>query len=133
MTIQVLPFLRPVLFGSLLLLPAACRNAERSDSVDTITPSQDTTSSQRAPMQAPNVGPSSAGIQEQERERQERVRVTGKDVDPSLYERERQAQDSRERTHVVGKDHAIDGDEELQLGGGGTGGSTGMGGSGGSH
>jgi len=136
MATHVLPSLRPVLFGSMLLLTsAACQRAERSDSVNTATAPQDTTSSQNAPAQAPPESPRSfqGQRQEQQQERAERVHVTGRDVDPNLFERERQEQARDERIRVTGKDHMTDRDEELQLGGGGKGGASGLGGSGGSH
>ncbi|MEO8181875.1 MAG: hypothetical protein ABI895_23825 [Deltaproteobacteria bacterium] len=141
MNSHVLPSLRRVLFGSMLLLTsAACQRAERSDSVDTMTPPQDTTSSQNAPVQAAPVqaAPESPRSvdgprQEQQQERVERIHVTGKDVDPNMFERERQEQERDERIRVTGKDHMTDRDDELQLGGGGMGGANGLGGSGGSH
>jgi hypothetical protein len=117
----------------LLLMSAACQRAERSDAVDTTTPSQDTASSQSAPAQAPPEYPRSFEGSDEEQERQERIRVTGKDVDPSLFEREREEQERRERIHVLGKDHVTDPDDEQELGGGGMGGTPGTAGSGGSR
>jgi hypothetical protein len=80
MAIHVVSSLRPVLFGSMLLLmSSACRRAERSDAVDTTAP-QDTTSSQNAP--APAEYPSS--MESERQERQERLYVTGRDGEEPL-------------------------------------------------
>jgi len=69
--------LRPVLFGSMLvLMSAACQRAERSDADDTMTPPQDPTSSQNAP--APLREPTS-DLESQKEESLERIHVTGKD------------------------------------------------------
>jgi len=122
MAIHVLPSLRPVLFGSMLLMSTACRRAERSDAVDTTTPTRDTTSSRSAPAATPPGDP------------QERIHVTGRDDDPSSFKRQGQEQNREERIHVTGRDDELQlgrDDDELPLGG--MGGKTGMGGSGSSH
>ena len=56
----------------MLLMSTACRRAERSDAVDTTTPTRDTTSSQSAPAATPPGDP------------QERIHVTGRDDELQL-------------------------------------------------
>lgn len=71
MAIHVLPSLRRVLIGSMLLLmSAACRNTERSGTVDTTSPPQQGTGSQTIPAPTAPQDPSSPS---------ERIHVTGRD------------------------------------------------------
>lgn len=80
MALHLVPSVRPVLFGSMLLLmTAACQRTERSDVDDTTAAPQDTTSSQSAPAQAPPAYPGSMERERQEEERPERIEVTGRD------------------------------------------------------
>ena len=73
MAIQVLPSLRRVLIGSMLLLmSAACRNTERSGTGDTTSPPQQGTGSQTIPAPTTPQNPSSPT---------ERIHVTGRDDD----------------------------------------------------
>ena len=73
MATHVLPSLRRVLIGSMLLLTsAACRNTEGSGTVDTTSPPQQGTGSQTIPAPTAPQDPSSPA---------ERIHVTGKDDD----------------------------------------------------
>jgi hypothetical protein len=87
--------IRPVLVGTIVLLLGACRTDERSNTIDTTTPPQDTQSSQNVPPLVPPELPSSV-------ERERILRENAENMEPY------------ERMPVSGRDDA------MELGNGGS-------------